>query len=220
LRLDRAEEYCTEALAKRPDDGPTLVRVAAFHLRRNKPVRAEPVLRRLLDSAKDMSAGELTWARRELAMVLAASGDEYKCAEAEALLGAVPKPGGDAAAYLRVQAFVLGARPAGRAEALRWLDVEGKASPLPADEQLRLAQLYDAEGRWPEARERLATLVTVDRQNPEYLAYLTDGLLRDDQAEEAGSWLARLEGLEQGRSACAPFGRALPQQSPRAAGDP
>ena len=38
----------------------------------------------------------------------------------------------------------------------------------------------------------------MDKQNPEYLAYLIDGLLRYDQAEEAGAWVTRLESLEPG----------------------
>ncbi len=128
-------------------------------------------------------------------MVLAADGDDGKYAEAKALLDAGPgEPGrvsarSDDAADRRARAFVLGARPEGRAEALRRLEEERKAGPLPPDEEFRLAQLYDADGRWPEARERLGSLITVDKQNPEYLAYLIDGLLRHDQAEEAGAWI-------------------------------
>ncbi len=197
-RLDLADYYYDEALAKRPDDGPTLVRAAAFHLRLNRPARAEVVLRRLLDSGKDASTADLAWARRELAMVLAADGDDGKYAEAKALLGAGPAPGDDAAADRRARAFVLGARTQGRAEALRQLEEERRAGPLPPDEEFRLAQLYDADGRWPEAREGLENLITVDQQNPEYLAYLIDGLLRHDQAEEAGAWIARLDALEPG----------------------
>ena len=63
-RFDLAERYYDEALAKRPDDGPTLLRTAAFHLRLNRPTQAETVLRRLLDSGKDVSAADLAWARR------------------------------------------------------------------------------------------------------------------------------------------------------------
>ena len=71
-------------------------------------------------------------------------------------------------------------------------------APLPADEQFRLVQLYDADEQWPEARERLVSLLTVDKLNPEYLAYLIDGLLRHDEAGLAGPWIARLDALEPG----------------------
>ena len=174
------------------------MRVAAFHLRLNRPAQAETALRRLLDSGEDASAADLAWARRELAMVLAARGDD---AGAQALLGAGP---GDAADR-RARAFVLGARPEGRAEALRRLEAERTAGPLPPDEEFRLAQLYEADGRWPEARERLTALLTADKQNPEYLAHLIDGLLRHEQAEEASAWLARLEAMEPGSERATAF---------------
>jgi len=90
----------------------------------------------------------------------------------------------------------MSARPEDRAEALRRLEGETKAAPPPPDEQFRLVQLYDATGDWPQARDRLVGLLTQDKLNPEYLAYLIDGLLRHDQAEEAGPWIARLETLE------------------------
>ncbi|HVS38160.1 MAG TPA: tetratricopeptide repeat protein, partial [Gemmataceae bacterium] len=194
-RLDRAAQFYEDALAQRPNDGPTLVRVAAFHLRLNRPAQAEAVLRRLLNSGKDLSASDLAWARRELAMVLASTGYDGKYAEAMALLAAGPGPSDDPATR-RARWFVIGSRPAGRAEALRGLDDESKAAPLPPDEEFRLAQLYEADARWPEARELLGHLMTVDKQNPEYLGYLIDGLLRHDQAEEAGPWTARLAELE------------------------
>jgi tetratricopeptide (TPR) repeat protein len=194
-RLDQAEQSYTEALAKRPDDAATLVRVAAFDLRLNRAAAAETLLRRLLDSGRDASAADRAWARRELAMILAASGDGAKYDEASALLVPGPKAG---AADRRARAFVLGARPEGRQEALRRLEAEAKAGPLPADEQFRLVQLCDAAGDWPQARDRIVGLLTRDKQNPEYLAYLIDGLFRHDQAEEAGPWVAKLEALEPG----------------------
>jgi tetratricopeptide (TPR) repeat protein len=192
-RLDRAEQSYNEALTKRPDDGAALLRVAAFDLRLNRQVAAESVLRRLLNSGRDVSAADRNWGRRELAMVLAASGANAKYEEALTLLAPALNA---SAADRRARAFVAGARPEGRAEALRRLEEEVKAGRLPADEQFRLVQLCDAAGDWPQARDRLVGLLTQDQQNPEYLAYLIDGLLRQDQAAEAGPWIARLETLE------------------------
>ncbi len=83
-------------------------------------------------------------------------------------------------------------------EGLRRLEAERQAGPLPPDEEFRLAQIYDAEDQWAEARDRLDGLLMADKQNPEYLAYLIDGLLRHGQGEEAGACLTRLEGLEPG----------------------
>ncbi len=192
-RLDRADQMYKEALAKRPEDGATLVRVAMFDLRLNRQSEAESVLRRLLNSARDLSFADRDWARRELAMVLAASGASAKYEEALTLLTPEPKA---SAADKRARAFVMSAQPEGRADALRLLEAESKAGPLPPDEKFRLVHLYDATGNWPQARDRLIGLLTQDKQNPEYLAYLIDGLMLHDQAEEAGPWIARLETLE------------------------
>jgi tetratricopeptide (TPR) repeat protein len=194
-RLDRAEQSYNEALAKRPDDGRALLRVAVFDLRLNRGAAAETVLRRLLKSGRDVSTADRNWARRELAMVLAASADGAKVEEASALLAPEAKA---SAADRRARAFVLSARPEGRAEALRLLEGEAKAGPLPADERFQLAQLYDAAGDWPNARDRMVGLLMQDKQNPEYLAYMIEGLLRHDQAGEAGPWVGRLETLEPG----------------------
>ena len=192
-RLDRAEALYNEALAKRPDDGAALLRVAAFDIRLNRQAAAETGLRRLCKSSRDLSAADRAWAQRELAMVLAESGDGAKVEEAKTLL--VPEVKANAADR-RARAFVSGARPENRAEALHQLEEEAKATPLPNDEQFRLVQFYDAAGDWPQARDRMIGLLTRDKRNPEYLAYLIDGLLRNSQADEAGPWLARLETLE------------------------
>ncbi len=197
-RLDLAERYFGEAVKRRPDDGATLIAAATFHLRLDHGGLAGPLLRRLLGPGAEASAADLAWARRELAMVLAADGDDAKVEEAAAVLGAGPGPGEDAAAFRRARAFVLGARPEGREAALRRLEEEGKAEPPPADERFRLARMYEAAGAWPEAREQVVGALTSDRRNPEYLAYLMDGLLRHDAADEAGPWIAGLEGLEPG----------------------
>ncbi len=204
-RLELAERYYGEAVNRRPDDGATLIAAATFHLRLKHAARAEPLLRRLLGSGVEAAAADLEWARRELAMLLADDGDDAKYEEAGRLLGAGPKPGEDAAAFRRARAFVSGARPEGREAALRRLGEESKTEPLPADEQFRLARMYDAAGAWPQARERLVGALTSDRRNPEYLATLIDGLLRHDAADEAGPWIARLEGLEPGSSRVTEF---------------
>ena len=154
-RLELAGRYYDEALNRRPDDGATLVAAATFRLRLNQAARAEPLLRRLLGPGVEASAADLAWARRELAMLLAADGDDAKHEEASALLGAGPKPGEGAAAFRRARAFVLGARPEGREAALRSLEEESKTEPPPADERFRLARMYDEAGAWPQAREQL-----------------------------------------------------------------
>jgi tetratricopeptide (TPR) repeat protein len=62
-----------------------------------------------------------------------------------------------------------------------------------------LGQLYDADGNWPKARERLQTLMTVAKDSPlfpSYLAYFARALLRRGQADQAQVWLGKLEQLQ------------------------
>ena len=130
-------------------------------------------------------------------MVLAAEGDDAKVDEAAAVLGAGPGPGEDAAAFRRARAFVRGARPEGREQRcafLRRSPSSGRCRGT-SNSGWRGCTTRRPPGR---RREQLVDVLTLDRRNPEYLAYLIDGLLRHDAADEAGPWIVRLEVLEPG----------------------
>src|SRR5207248_5196522 len=55
-----------------------------------------------------------------------------------------------------------------------------------------LAQLYDAEGNWREARTLMMGLLDQHGRNPIFLSYYIRGLLRHDEAQLAESWIDRL----------------------------
>jgi tetratricopeptide (TPR) repeat protein len=204
-RFDRAAEYYRGALERRPSDATTLRRAAAFELRRDRPAAAEPLLRRLLAPGVEAAPDDAAWARRRLAMVLAADGDDRKFAEAKELVADER----DDAAGRRVRAFVEASRPDGRRAALRTLEESAKEAPPDAEESLRLARLYDEAGDWPAAQSRLHELVTADKLNPEYLAVYVAALLRHGERDAARPWVERLDGLEPGSARVKEFRAAL-----------
>jgi tetratricopeptide (TPR) repeat protein len=193
-RLEQAEQHYLEARTKQPSDGLTQQRLAAFYVRLQHPGKAEAALRGLLDPTlrfpRESVAESVAWARRQLALLRADSGDAGY-AEALALLEA---NGNRSLADVRAASFVKATREKDRAAALHTIEETMKIQPLAPDEQFRLAKLYEAEDDWGNARDQLVTLLEVDRRNPEYLAYFIAALLRHH--ENAQAWLAKLAKLE------------------------
>jgi tetratricopeptide (TPR) repeat protein len=190
-QMAAAEKEYREALRQQPQDGLALQRAASFFVRLYRPSEATPLLRRLLDPAVAVPDANRVWARRQLA--LAYGGDDRQYAEAQALLKG---ESADDPAARRARDFVAATRPEGRAEALRRLESSLAALPATADERFRLAKLYEAAGEADKAREAVLEALTLDMQNPEYLAYHIDRLLRAERGDEARPWLGRLEKLE------------------------
>jgi tetratricopeptide (TPR) repeat protein len=192
-RMNEAEERYRAALAARPND-PRVVRgLVGFYSRRGQPAKAEPVLRRLLDPAARAPAPTAAWARRELALALAARRDYRQFQSALALLKDDGKDGPEAAENQRARALVLATQPAHRREALRLLEDWARRQPaLPPEVRLAMAELYTADGDWPRAREHLLALVTVHRDDPAYLARYVRGLLSHGEEELAAVWMKRL----------------------------
>jgi tetratricopeptide (TPR) repeat protein len=193
-----AEEQYRAALAAKPNDFLVLHRAADFYLHHDRPRQAEAALRGLLDPGLLVPQGTLAWARRQLALLLAAQATEERVREALALLDQNRVPGGETVADERARAFVQAARPGQRKPAIRLVEESVERQPLAPDERFRLAQLYEAENDWPRAGEHLRALLAADRKNTTYLDYYIRGLLRHGQKEEARAWVMRLEQLEPG----------------------
>jgi tetratricopeptide (TPR) repeat protein len=194
-----AEKAYKAHLALQPRDAEALWRLAELYLRRDETDRAEPVLTALLDSRVLVPEEDLPHIRRTLALALTSPARrEDRSAQALALLALNRAARGDTQADRRVAALVKGSRPAARAEALAALEAMSGGPAVTAQERLRLALLYEDEGRWVDARKQYAALVAADRENPAYVALLVEGLLRQKKMAEAASWLERLEKLEPG----------------------
>ena len=73
-RLKEAEESYQIALAGKPNDPEMLRNMADFYGRNGQRAKAEPLLRRLLAAETEVPEKTAAWARRTLAMYLAAAG--------------------------------------------------------------------------------------------------------------------------------------------------
>jgi tetratricopeptide (TPR) repeat protein len=197
-RPDEADREYAGALALAEPPAAVLRSAAEFYLRYNAFPRAEPHLRRLLDVKAPTT--DQTWARRKLAVGLALGGDHGGFQEALALLRQNPSwLTEEAVENQRARAIVLAQAAHGRAEAVRLLEALNERGALTLAERFLLAQLHDAGGDWPRARQHvLALLAAPHGKAPETLAFAVRGLVRHGAVKEAAPLLAELKRLEPG----------------------
>ncbi len=196
--LGRAEQAAAQyqaALTQCPDEVLVLEKAAAFYLRTEARAKAEPLLRRLLTSAL-ASEEQLAWARRELAIVLAAQGTDAAYREALALVSSDGNEHRESVDDRRARARVLATRPERRREALALLEGTRTAQPLTSEGQRLLAELYETAGARAKARDQWLNLLGTAGQRPEYIAAYVQTLLRWGEVGEAQRWFARLEQIE------------------------
>jgi len=207
-QTDRAATLYLQTLAGKPADVALIQAVAAFYLRAGKISDAETQLRKLIDHQVEATPRDMAWARRNLALALATRGQYVR---AFALVGLRTEANGqiaekpianddDATEELRVRAQVLAAQPWGEArkKAIALLDQLGTRRALLPDDQFLLAQLCDADGAWPKARDILR-LLTGPAKNAGYLAYYAQAALVHRDVAEAERCIGHLEQLEKTR---------------------
>jgi tetratricopeptide (TPR) repeat protein len=193
---DRAEAEKQYAQAAAGSDPAALRALAWFYVVGGDAAKAEPVLRRLL-----ADPNQKRWARRTLALVLAAGGFAQGT-EALDLLEANLKEFPDSPEDLRARSLVQASRPEGRPQAIK--DMEASFSRLPASpvEEFMLARLYELDDQWPNANKRMLDAVTRPGGDaPAFLAAYVAALLRHKDADAAGRWLDRLKEKAKGPSA-------------------
>jgi cellulose synthase operon protein C len=187
-----AEAVYLEILNGRQNDPAAKHTVAAFYLRNGQAAKAEPYLREL--ATGDNS--DANWARRTLALSLAVSGDYKKTREALEFLDKNINGLHAAPEDHRARALVLALRPGGRRASIQEMEESFlQVKPTPPEEFL-LAQLYDSDGNWTKASERLLSLCSHPGATPEFLGYYVKALLRHDQPDKARAWMNKLEALE------------------------
>lgn len=207
-KFELAQEQYQQALKARPDDILVLRSVTGFYLRRGQLGQAEPILRQIIDGKVKGSMADQGWARRSLALALAAAGDYRRFPDALALVGLTwdatgqidekpNHPTDSAEDEARAQVRVLARQPRRetRQKAIALLQAKEKQEQLSPDDQFMLAQLYDADGNWPKARDLLRNL-SVQSKNSADLTYFAQGLLRKNELPEADRVIRRLEQVE------------------------
>ncbi|MBL8798796.1 MAG: tetratricopeptide repeat protein [Planctomycetia bacterium] len=195
-----AQELYARALTARPDDAALLRGVAGFSLRRGALAEAMLHLRKLL-TLQAQAPDDAAWARRTLAVNLAAAGDYAQWQEALKLLGLrehgdLPRGDGENLDDQRARAVVLAAMKnrRQRQRAIGLLELIRDRQPLSAEEQFLLAQLHEAIGDWPKARQQFVQLLA-SHSRPRYLAHYIRSLQRHEDSTEAALWVEKLEKL-------------------------
>jgi tetratricopeptide (TPR) repeat protein len=196
-RLELAAERYEALLAARPASAAVLRPAADFHLRRRRFARAAPLLRRLLAPEVRAPEADLAWARRELACVLSLSDAYPQLQEALRLLDLERAAGREADRDQLTRAGVLARLPGRRQDAVRLLEQLRAHDSLPPAGWWVLVQLYEAEGDWAGAWQRLAALLAIPGgKTPDTLAYAVRGLLKEGDVIRAQPLLAELQQRE------------------------
>lgn len=196
---DRAKalEQYRVAVAAAPKDSTAIRATVGFYMHGGQFVEAEELLRKQLAGGSE--GGMVVWARRQLALVLTASGNYAKVKEAQSLIEANLQRVNPAVEDQRLRAVILASQPARRRDSIAALEQSFVRQPATPDEQFLLAQLYEAERDWPKARSTvLDALTATDNKNPLYLTYFVARLLHHHQTEEAEFWLGKLAKCEPG----------------------
>jgi tetratricopeptide (TPR) repeat protein len=188
---DEAEKRYLAAVRARPADVATVRATAVFYQRSGAPEKAEPFLRRLLTSELKTPVEQIAWARRNLALALGVRPEGPAFEEAIRLLDANASTG-EQVDDLRTRALITATRPGRRREVIALFERAEKLKPPAPEHEFLLAQLYEADGNWPKARERLLRLITLQKDNGPYLTEYARGLLRRGELAEAGVWIGRL----------------------------
>ena len=199
---------------KDPGDLSVKRRLAQFLLETNEAADAEAPLKEIMARTADGKSPTLAnWARRSLARLYATSNPPRN---AEALALFAGKSGDpDDAEDLRVLSQLHEAQgtPEGRRRAIAGLETLIGRGAATTEDRRKLAQLLEAVGEWPRAREQYRELIlradaardadTIARR-PHYLALLVEGLLRhrkpgdDADLAEARQLVERLKPIERG----------------------
>ena len=186
-----------KALAKNAQDPVALRGLAQLHLRRDW-TNAEPFLRRIVSLPEVLSSCDLPWARRNLAVILAAKGDYATYQQALGLLQDNSKQAVERIADQRARATVLASRPdaVDRQEAIRILEELADGDQLLNKDHWLLGRLYSQAERWAEADSQFQAVLAESDDHPMYLAEYTDNLIRRKAFDRAATWRKRLEELE------------------------
>ena len=193
---EQAQASYREAAQLEPDDPAAQLRLAGYLLRTGSDQqRQEPerLLRGVLKRWPDSSP-----ARRMLAELLVEHGGEPQWQEARRLVEEAGKDAAMPEVNRRVQAVLL-TRRGGKEnldkarQILEELVLDPKRA-APSD-RLRLAQLYETDGKLGPARQQYLKLVDRENPNAAHLASYVELLLRHDRFDEADPWLKKLEGL-------------------------
>jgi tetratricopeptide (TPR) repeat protein len=212
VRKPKEARACyAEALEKKRDVA-TVKAVVMAHLSGGRLDEAEPLLQEIVDGKVGPApAGDVAWARRTLAIVLAAGNDYRRFERALALVGLKLGGGGrlapdegpdESTENRRAKARVLASQPGQRQfrlKAIALLEELGRQNALADDDKFVLATLLEAEGRSRDSDARFGELAQQKVRTPQYLARYGMSLVQRKTPEALAKvrqivgWLRELE---------------------------
>jgi tetratricopeptide (TPR) repeat protein len=209
----QALDHYLLALSANPGDLVTVKSVAAAHLATGRTALAEPLLARIVDGKiNNVPVADLTWAKQNLAMVLAGGTDYQRFTRALELVGLKLDSNGrllreqtpdESTEGRRARARVLASQQAQsqfRRKAIELLEGLYNQGGLTPDDKFVLALLLDSEGRSHDSHRRLDELIQPPTRTPQYLAQYAMSLITQqklptdlDRARDMIGWLEDLE---------------------------
>lgn len=194
---EHAELEYKAALDAFPDDPATIREVAFFYLRAKELNTATPLLQKLVDGKKT-PLGDLVWARRQLALVVAARGGYVNLQNALKMIEENLASGELSAEDMRAKATFLGVDPrrVKRVEAAATLEKLLRSEELATPEdRFTLARLYLYLGDIAKFREQMRVLLAKDSKNIRFISVYISAELEHKEITEAEIWLGTLERL-------------------------
>ena len=188
----RAEASYRDAIASSPGNVDARMALISFLLRRGRKDVAIGELKELLQS--DLSPTAANWARRSLAMQIAADGDEQQLAEAIKLLDQNVKLANDDKQDQVARASIMASGDSDESQlaAIKLLEGVG-LSGLNTEQAYLLAKLYAKHNQPRRASGMLRELTIQSKAEPRYLTTFVSVLISNREEGEAQLWLSRLE---------------------------
>jgi cellulose synthase operon protein C len=195
--FDAAQEQYEAMLKAEPQNIGIVRRVIDFYRRAGKRGPAQALLQGILDGKLQAGELEVAWARRELAKFLVGSDKYPDLLRAEKLVEQnLASPQGsiaDRQLLARLLASDPDPRPEARRKAIDTFESLG-ASATP-DDRFALARLYARAGNWIKAGDMLRGLVASNNQDPRFLQFYIDELVKHNEMSSAQSYFGYLDKL-------------------------
>jgi tetratricopeptide (TPR) repeat protein len=206
-QIDRAEQQYLAAVSLAPDNLGTVRRVAVFYLQHNLLDKAAKHLSDMLQLAgldAEKHREDLVWARRQLARVMAASGDYRRHQQALKLLDLNARAGQPEAVDVRLKAEILAKRPERESRSMAITLLEGlqqrlqqNNASLSVEEQFVLAQLYERTNRWSDCQREMLDLLGRSGKEVRFMAAYIEMLMRHGgTVRDIKPWVTKLEALQ------------------------
>ncbi len=212
---DQALEQYKLALAAKPDDQIVVRNVADFYQRIGKTVEAEALYNRILQGKVKADAGNISWARRQLAQIIAAKGGLVNMEAARKLIEENLTMAANSADDLRIKArfYAVDPRSSMKEEAIATLQKMMEGQQATPEDRYNLAILYLSTEKqlnpsasagsksdttdknssaWINASTILRNLIASQNSEPRYLALYAKALLDHGEVSGAELYLNKL----------------------------